>query len=78
MMDGDDDYDDRCDQCGSTDFSVHDDGLTYCAQGHEQGRGLAVEEDPGDFGQQGKVVRKKQKREKQRISKGNKYSSNPK
>lgn len=64
------DDEDRCDQCGSTDFTVEDDGHTYCANGHEQARGAIIAEDDGDFARQGKVVRKKEKKSKQKVSKG--------
>lgn len=61
--------DDYCDQCGSTDFAVEDDGRTYCANGHEQNRGVVTAEDDQDYARQGKVVRKKEKKVKQKLSK---------
>ncbi|KAK5045895.1 hypothetical protein LTR84_008681 [Exophiala bonariae] len=61
--------DDGCEICGSTDFAVDDDGRTYCANGHDQGRGPVTAEDDQDFVRKGKVVRKKEKKVKQKISK---------
>ncbi|KIW94805.1 uncharacterized protein Z519_04782 [Cladophialophora bantiana CBS 173.52] len=59
----------ECAECGSTDF--HDeDGRIFCAGGHDQGRGLATAADDADFGRQGTVVRKKEVKRKQKISKG--------
>lgn len=66
----DDDDDDRCDQCGSTDFTVEDDGRTYCSNGHEQARGVITAEDDADYARKGKVVRKKEKKSKRKMSKG--------
>ncbi|KEF57854.1 uncharacterized protein A1O9_05775 [Exophiala aquamarina CBS 119918] len=63
------DDDDRCDQCGSTDFTIEDDGRTYCANGHEQARGIITAEDDADYARKGKVVRKKEKKSKQKVSK---------
>lgn len=64
------DEEDRCDQCGSTDFAVEDDGHTYCANGHEQARGAIIAEDDQDFNRKGRVIRKKEKKVKQKVSKG--------
>jgi hypothetical protein len=52
-----------CSQCGSTRFHEQD-GVTYCHNGHDQGRGLAIGVDDGDFGKQGTIVRKKGDRER--------------
>ncbi|KAK5043300.1 hypothetical protein LTR13_001071 [Exophiala sideris] len=60
--------DDRCEQCGSRSFYVDEDGRTYCENGHEQARGVIVEEDDADFGQRGKTLRKKEAKEKQKFS----------
>lgn len=60
---------DPCEQCGSTDFNVEDDGHTYCVNGHEQARGVITAEDDQDFARQGKIVRKKEKKSKQKFSK---------
>ncbi|EXJ70960.1 uncharacterized protein A1O5_05953 [Cladophialophora psammophila CBS 110553] len=58
----------ECAECGSTDF--HDeDGRIFCARGHDQGRGLATAADDADFGHQGTVVRRKEVKRKQKISK---------
>jgi len=63
------DEDDVCRQCNSTDFH-EEDGWIVCANGHQQERGPVTGEDEGDFARQGKIVRKKEKREKVKISKG--------
>ncbi|KIW83155.1 hypothetical protein Z517_02399 [Fonsecaea pedrosoi CBS 271.37] len=62
-MDGD-----ECGTCGSTEF-YDEDGRIFCANGHDQGLGLATVEDDADFGRQGTVVRKKEIRKKQKVSK---------
>ena len=64
-MDGEED----CAICGSSDF-YDEDGRLFCRNGHDQGRGLVTAEDDADFARQGNVVRKKVKREKQKVSKG--------
>ncbi|RVX75865.1 hypothetical protein B0A52_00222 [Exophiala mesophila] len=60
---------DACNQCGSTDFTLEDDGRTYCANGHDQERGIATAEDDADFGRQGRLFKKKDIKSKTRISK---------
>lgn len=60
---------DPCSQCGSTEFNLEDDGRTYCANGHDQGRGVITGEDEADFGRLGKVVRKKVPKTKVKASK---------
>ena len=63
------DVEEDCAICGSSDF--HDeDGRVFCHNGHDQGRGLTTAEDDADFARQGTIVRKKVKREKQKISRG--------
>ncbi|KIW41491.1 uncharacterized protein PV06_07042 [Exophiala oligosperma] len=62
------DDDNQCLFCGSTEFYVDEDGRTYCAQGHEQARGHVVDEDEADFANRGRVVRKKEVKEKQKFS----------
>ncbi|EXJ90819.1 hypothetical protein A1O1_03924 [Capronia coronata CBS 617.96] len=62
------DEDDRCEQCGSTDFLVEDDGRTYCENGHDQGRAPVTGEDELDFARQGRVLKKKEAKEKQKVS----------
>ncbi|KAK7896968.1 hypothetical protein LTR67_004856 [Exophiala xenobiotica] len=62
------DDDDRCEQCGSTNFEVDEDGRTYCTNGHEQARGHIIAEDDADFARQGTTVRKKDARPKQKFS----------
>lgn len=64
------DEDDRCEQCGSTVLEVEDDGRTYCENGHDQGRAPVTADDDLDFARQGKVIRKKERKEKQKISGG--------
>ena len=64
---------DACNQCGSTDFTLEDDGRTYCANGHDQERGIATAEDDADFGRQGRLFKKKDIKSKTRISKGRIY-----
>lgn len=64
------DDDNQCLFCGSTEFYVDEDGRTYCAQGHEQARGHVVDEDEADFANRGRVVRKKEVKEKQKFSRG--------
>lgn len=44
--------------------------MTYCANGHLQARGAIIGEDGEDFGRQGKTVRKKASKGKQRVSRG--------
>jgi len=58
-----------CPQCGSTAFYVED-GKTFCDNGHEQQAGLVTAEDEQDFSKQGKIVRKKEKKTKEKLSKG--------
>ncbi|KAL2413105.1 hypothetical protein ABEF95_014573 [Exophiala dermatitidis] len=62
------DDDDRCEQCGSSVFIVEDDGKTYCDNGHDQGRAPVTAEDELDYGRQGKVLRKKEPKEKQKVT----------
>lgn len=64
------DDDDRCEQCGSSVFIVEDDGKTYCDNGHDQGRAPVTAEDELDYGRQGKVLRKKEPKEKQKVTGG--------
>ncbi|KIX97599.1 uncharacterized protein Z520_06377 [Fonsecaea multimorphosa CBS 102226] len=66
----------ECGICGSTEF-YDEDGRIFCANGHDQGLGLATAEDDADFGRQGTVVRKKEIRKKQKISKGMSNSTEP-
>lgn len=49
-MDNDDNDEPACPLCGSTRFHV-DDGLTFCANGHDQHRGPAEEADDADYWQ---------------------------
>ncbi|KIW26092.1 uncharacterized protein PV07_09219 [Cladophialophora immunda] len=58
----------ECGTCGSTEF-YDEDGRIFCANGHDQDLGLATAEDDADFGRQGTVVRKKEIKTKQKISK---------
>ncbi|EXJ82645.1 hypothetical protein A1O3_06458 [Capronia epimyces CBS 606.96] len=63
------DEDNSCPQCGSTQLEVdEDDGRTYCENGHDQGRAPVVAEDDQDFARQGKVLKKKEAKEKQKAS----------
>ncbi|OAP55988.1 hypothetical protein AYL99_10140 [Fonsecaea erecta] len=57
----------ECGTCGSTEF-YDEDGRIFCANGHDQGLGLATAEDDADFGRQGTIVRKKEDKKKQKIS----------
>ena len=41
-----------------------------CGNGHVQGNGPATAEDEADFGHRGSVLRKKETKEKQKVSKG--------
>ena len=63
------DDEEGCTVCGSN-ILHEEDGRTLCQNGHDQGRGPITAEDDGDFVRQGTIVRKKVKKEKQKITKG--------
>ena len=63
-----------CDLCGSTRFRIID-GITYCAEGHEQAGGQQVADDAEEYGTQGKRTiarRDKSKVKTSRIYRGHK------
>ena len=55
-----------CDLCGLTDF-YEEDGFVYCSNGHNQGPIAATEGDV-DFGRVGKILRKKQEKSREKVS----------
>ena len=60
---------DQCDQCGITDFEIHD-GIRFCVNGHQQSGVFETAEDDQDYSRRGRLVKAKDKQPKQKISKG--------
>lgn len=61
---------DACQTCGSTELTIDEDGRTYCANGHEQARGIVTAEDDQDFARPGNIIRKKEAKGKQKVLRG--------
>ncbi|KIX04020.1 uncharacterized protein Z518_07573 [Rhinocladiella mackenziei CBS 650.93] len=59
--------DEPCEQCGIA-WSYVEDGRWYCRNGHDRGR-TVTGEDEQDFLQRGNIVRKRETKEKQRMTK---------